>query len=567
MKFLILFIICNLGFSQALDSPRKTMKTFLNSMERFKLGDQTGINDAVRTFNTSKLDPLTQSASVQLAAKNLIQTLDKLEKIEFDKIPEKANGDFWVYKRSIAQIDGEKFPVEISISKTEDNDWKFTPETIKSIGRYAQALKEEKTLNGITPLVTSSSKIKDFMPNWTGETYFLFLNGQWLGILLILLLGFIGGRVGKIYASSTLEKILRRGHVTLASSDKKNVYFSLQVIFGAIFWIIGIRFLELEDSNLSRMTRFGFFILSIFLVLFSYYLVELIASYFLKIAEKSENKFDDILVPILKKIAQFTVVVTGLVIIGESFGLNMRAIIAGLGIGGLAFALAAKDSISNIFGSLMVLLDKPFEIGDFLKIDNNIEGKVEFVGLRSTRLRTIQGSQITIPNGLLTNTHIDNLGRRLSRRFQTTISITYETPVEKIEAFCEGIRELIILNKVTFKNEFYVYLASFGPSSLNIEVILFFEVPDFATEVTEKNRLLIEIIRLAEKIGIDFAYPTTTLYKYEKEQSNAKPFQKDLGIPQVFGKKMAKEISKNPISPKFPRSTKKDVLEFSEDDI
>ncbi|MFI5391476.1 MAG: mechanosensitive ion channel family protein, partial [Bacteriovoracales bacterium] len=249
--------------------------------------------------------------------------------------------------------------------------------------------------------------------------------------------------------------------------------------------------------------------------LFSYYLMELIAGYFLKIAEQTENKFDDILVPILKKIAQFMVLVIGFVIIGESFGLNMRALIAGLGIGGLAFALAAKDSISNVFGSLMVLLDKPFEVGDFLKIDGRIEGKVESVGLRSTRLRTIQESQITIPNGILTNTHIDNFGRRLMRRFQTTIGIQYNTPPEKIEAFCEGIRELIVSNKVTYKEEFHVYLNSFAESALNIEIILFFEVPNFTAECVEKNRLLLDIIRLAKKLGVEFAYPTRTIYNYD----------------------------------------------------
>jgi MscS family membrane protein len=505
-------------FAYNLDSPRNTMKTFLNSMERFKLGDQTGILDAIETFNTSRLDPLTQSSSVQLAAKNLIQTLDKLEKIEFDKIPAKPSGDFWIYKRGIAQIGEEKYPVEISIGKTEENNWKFTPETLKSIGRYAQALKEEKTLKGITPLITASSRFRDYMPEWTGETYFLLLNGQWLGIIFILFLGFISGRIAKIYSGRTLEKLLRKEHVTITSKNKNNVYFSLSIIFASIIWIIGIRFLELEDSILSTFTRIGFFILSITLVLFSYYLVELIAGYFLKIAEQTENKFDDILVPILKKIAQFMVLVTGFVIIGESFGLNMRALIAGLGIGGLAFALAAKDSISNVFGSLMVLLDKPFEVGDFLKIDGRIEGKVESVGLRSTRLRTIQESQITIPNGILTNTHIDNFGRRLMRRFQTTIGIQYNTTPEKIEAFCEGIKELIVSNKVTYKEEFHVYLTSFAESALNIEIILFFEVPDFTAECVEKNRLLLDIIRLAKKLGVEFAYPTRTIYNYDMER-------------------------------------------------
>ena len=370
---------------------------------------------------------------------------------------------------------------------------------------------------GINRLITSSSELKYLFPAWTGETIFLYSNGQWLGFLFILLLGFISGKIVKVYTDRTLKKILSQGHVSLSKGHKNSVFFSIRAIIGSFVWIIGIRFLELNELSLSNLTKLGLLLLSTFLVVLSYYLVELVASYFLSIAEETHNKFDDILVPILKKIVQFLVVVTGLVLIGESFSLNMRAIIAGLGIGGLAFALAAKDSISNLFGSLMVLLDKPFEIGDYLKIDGRIEGKVESVGLRSTRLRTKQGSQVSIPNGMLTNTHIDNFGRRMMRRFETTISIHFNTPPEKIEAFCEGIREILISNDLIFKNEYHVFLSSMAESSMDIEVILYFLVSDFASENAQKHALLIKIKKLAEKLGVEFALPSRSIYHYNVE--------------------------------------------------
>lgn len=422
-------------------------------------------------------------------------------------------------------------------------------------------------MRGITAIITGTARIKELMPAWTGETYFLFLNGQWLGILIVLFIGYILGKFSKFYANRVLNRILSRGHVSLSSQSKNNVYYSLGYLTGSIVWLIGIRFLEFEDPYLLNLTRFGFLVLSIFSITFSYYLVELIASYFEKVASKTQNKFDDILIPILKKIAQFLVIVTGLVIIGESFSLNMKAIIAGLGIGGLAFALAAKDSISNLFGSLMVLLDKPFEIGDFLKIDGKIEGKVESVGLRSTRLRTIQGSEISIPNGILTNAHIDNYGRRLMRRFESKIAIQYNTQPEKIEAFCEGIRELIIVNKHTYKNEFHVYLSSMSESTLDIQVILYFEVPDFDTENAEKHRFLIDLLRLAEKLEIEFAFPTSTVYQINKDNIQSKKIPDSVELPQLLGKELAKEIAQNPISPKYPRSTKESALKFTKEDI
>ena len=120
----------------------------------------------------------------------------------------------------------------------------------------------------------------------------------------------------------------------------------------------------------------------------------------------------------------------------------MKGILTGLGIGGLAFALAAKDTLSNLFGSLTVLIDKPFRIGDWVNI-GGIEGIIEEVGLRSTRIRTFYDSLITVPNGTLTNVHVDNYGQRRSRRLNTKIGVQYDTPPERLEAFCEGIRELI----------------------------------------------------------------------------------------------------------------------------
>jgi MscS family membrane protein len=155
----------------------------------------------------------------------------------------------------------------------------------------------------------------------------------------------------------------------------------------------------------------------------------------------------------------------------------------------------------------------------------------------------------------------------MMRRLQTNIALQFDTPPEKIEAFCEGIRELIILNKLTYKKEFHVYLTSFAEFSLNIEVILFFEVPDFATENTEKNRLLIYIIRLAKKLEIEFAYPTRTIFNYNMEKTSPKSLSNTVEIPQILGKELARDIFDHPISPKHSRSSKEDALNFTKEDI
>jgi len=158
---------------------------------------------------------------------------------------------------------------------------------------------------------------------------------------------------------------------------------------------------------------------------------------------------------------------------------------------GLAFALAAKDTVENLFGSVTVLIDRPFQIGDGVVIDD-LEG--------------------TVPNSRLVNTAVDNLGARRYRRLKCMIGVQYDTNPERLDAFCEGIRELIRLHPYTRKDYYMVYFNEFSDSSLNVLLYVFFETPDWATELRERHRLLVDIVRLARRLGVGFAFPTRTLH-------------------------------------------------------
>ena len=186
-----------------------------------------------------------------------------------------------------------------------------------------------------------------------------------------------------------------------------------------------------------------------------YRLVDLIGNYLIGKAEQTENKFDDILAPLITKAMKVMVVICGLVFLADIFAIDIDKFMAGLGLGGLAFALAAKDTISNVFGSVTILMDRPFQIGDWVTI-GAADGVVESVGIRSTRIRTFYDSIITIPNSELINAQIDNYGARRYRRIETTINIGMDTPPEKIDAFCEGIRELIRNHPHTRKDFFII---------------------------------------------------------------------------------------------------------------
>jgi MscS family membrane protein len=210
----------------------------------------------------------------------------------------------------------------------------------------------------------------------------------------------------------------------------------------------------------------------------------------------------------------------------------------GLGLGGAALALASKDTVSNFFGSVTVLFDRPFEVGDWI-ITEGAEGTVEAVGFRSTRIRTFYNSLITLPNSLLTTSVVDNMGRRRFRRIKTTIGVQYDTTPEQLDAFCEGIRELIRRHPYTRKDYYHVYFNDFGTSSLDIMLYCFVACPDWAVELRERHRLLADIMRLANKLNVNFAFPTRTVHLFSETASEERLH---LEQPTEAGQKMASEI-------------------------
>ncbi|MEM7681596.1 MAG: mechanosensitive ion channel domain-containing protein [Planctomycetota bacterium] len=233
-------------------------------------------------------------------------------------------------------------------------------------------------------------------------------------------------------------------------------------------------------------------------------------------ASRTSTRFDDVLVPMLRKAVKTFVVAIGLIYAAQALQFNIVPLITGLGIGGLAFAFAAKDTIENFFGSVAVILDKPFEVGDWVVI-NDIEGTVEHLGFRSTRVRTFYNSQVTVPNSNLVRANIDNMGRRVYRRWKTHIGLQYDTPPEKLVAFTEGIREFVRTHPYTRKDYYQVWMHQWSASSMDVLLYVFFEVPDWNTELRERERLFVDIVRLADRLGVQFAYPTRTVHLYQEE--------------------------------------------------
>lgn len=242
-----------------------------------------------------------------------------------------------------------------------------------------------------------------------------------------------------------------------------------------------------------------------------YRIVDVLADRMATKAESTDSKLDDQLVPLLRKAMKIFVVLVGALFLLQNLDVNVASLVAGLGIGGVAVALAAKDTIANFFGSLMIFIDRPFQIGDWVKIGET-EGIVEVVGFRSTRVRTFYNSLVTVPNAHFTEAAIDNLGMREYRRTSTVLNLTYATTPQQIQAFCEGVRAIIVANPHTRKDYYEVHFSGFGAHSLDVMLYFFFRVDSWTAELEERHNVYLEILRLAKSLAVEFALPTQTLH-------------------------------------------------------
>lgn len=239
--------------------------------------------------------------------------------------------------------------------------------------------------------------------------------------------------------------------------------------------------------------------------------VDLFGAQLAERADKTESKLDDQLVPLVRKSLKVVVFLAGVVVVLQNLNFNVGAMLAGLSIGGIAFGLAAKDTLANFFGSISIFVDTPFQIGDWISAQG-VDGTVEEVGFRSTRVRTFYNSVVCIPNASLANAKVDNYGQREFRRCFVTIGLTYDTTPEQMQAFCEGVRAVIRANEFTRKDSYEVHMSGFGDSSLDVMVYFFFKCSTWTDELREKHNVFLEIMRLARDVGASFAFPTQSLH-------------------------------------------------------
>lgn len=335
---------------------------------------------------------------------------------------------------------------------------------------------------------------------------------QYFGILILVILSFIFHKILNTVISIVFTRLLIKFSVEsnlIKRVKPAAVAASYAIVFMMLKLLVPIMQLPVGLSHYVNLTIRA--LVPFFIMISAYRFVDVLDIFFTRMSEKTVSTLDDQLVPLIRKALKAFVVIIGVLIILQNLDVDIFPLLAGLSVGGLAVALAAQDTIKNLLGSIMIFVDKPFQVGHWIT-SGDIDGTVEEVGIRSTRIRTFRNSIMYVPNGKLADSMIDNHGLRVYRRFYTQISITYDTPADLIELFIEGLRQIVKDHPDTRKDFYNIYLNKMADSSLNIMFYIFFEVPDWGNELRARHEILLSVIRLVEQLGINFAFPTQTLH-------------------------------------------------------
>lgn len=499
------------------DTPQDTMRTFMEAMTKYHSAVKTKdlnqqreyINRAIRTLNLEHISAVLRIESGKEVAIFLKEVIDRVIIIDYDKIPPGSEA---------GALDNNRWRLkgtEITIAKVDDGSRKgeflFSPDTVDRAKEFYSMVKD-------LPYVTGSDGgagyklpwIQSRIPKTLKQKVLGIPQWQLIGIFVSIFLGLVLRGLGR-YFLMIIRKLANKTTSNLDNRLIDVVEKPISYVIATSFWFLSVIVLRLDGVLLSIFSLITQLAFSISLLWLLYCVVDVISDSLSHLAQRSQVMIDDALVILMRRAMRIFVLVIGTLVAIQNLGINVMSVLAGLGLGGLAFALAAKDTAANLFGSLMILSDQPFKIGDWIKF-SDVEGTVEDIGFRSTRVRTFYDSLVTVPNAVVANANIDNMGRRKYRRAKAVLGLTYNTPPERIEDFLEGVKQIIRANKYTRKDYFHVVFQGYGSFSLDILLYFFLEVPTWAEELIERQNIYIEILKLAEQIQVQFAYPTQSIF-------------------------------------------------------
>ncbi|MEB2781337.1 mechanosensitive ion channel family protein [Algoriphagus sp. C2-6-M1] len=487
--------IYKVGNSVNLSSPYHTTLSFFYNLEEGHYQPE----NAAKTLDLSDIEDQ-NGHRLAVKLKQIFEGKGIL--IRTNEIPNEQNytDSSSASNENIYYFDKKKLP-GIFLQKSGDT-WKYSAFSVSQIDE----LHSETYPYG-------TAKLLNVLPKIGNQEYLGLHLWQLVGLFILLLLVFLSHWFFTLVVDKLMLYLFKRYGYGKIGEDyilpvARVISFYLIVVLLSLF----IRVLQLPIEIWSWIVILIRTLKPFLITIIFYKLADVVAAYFSKLATKTESTLDDQLVPLMRKtLKAFVIIVGTLFILRDGLNLDIIPFLTGLSIGGVAIALAAQDTIKNFFGSVMIFIDKPFQVGDWIT-SGDIDGTVEEVGFRSTRIRTFRNSLMYVPNGKIADAVLDNHGLRQYRRFYSTLTITYDTPPALVDEFVKGLREIVLAHPNTRKDVFHIYFNNLSSFSQDVMFYIFFEVPTWGEELQCRHEILIQIVKLANSIGVRFAFPTQTLH-------------------------------------------------------
>ncbi|NJC87817.1 MAG: mechanosensitive ion channel family protein [Desulfuromonas sp.] len=351
------------------------------------------------------------------------------------------------------------------------------------------------------------------------QTLFDITYRQFALALLAVLVALVGKKLFAYLLTRLLAPLTRRTETDLDDLLLECLRKPLELLVLIIGLFVAVQILQLpeEPTNVrngayallrAMITIAGGWALFNMAGVFGQYLEDLSA--------KTENDLDDHLVPFVRKSLRVFIVILAGVMVIQNLGYSTSGLLASLGIGGMALAFASKDALSNIFGSLMIIFDRPFKLGDQV-IAGNMEGTVEEVGFRSTKIRTPAKTLISVPNSIIANMPLDNVSRMPRRRIKLAIGLTYATTPAQMRTAVARLRALLTTHPEIDPETVQVNFTDFGASSLDITVTCFSVTTVLGEHLNVREDICLKIMDLLEELGLQFAFPSRTVYLHHAD--------------------------------------------------
>lgn len=491
------------------NSPRAALREFIQGTNSW---DEGGQSRAMAVMDLSDIPERLHELEGPIFADFVKRILDRVAYVIWQEIPDDPNRSvpYVYFQHPTGNIALARVPEPVADGAAPTDRWKITAQTLARSPALLEVMQDlpviaglEETPEPLSPFFQLRETMRMANPVLIADWGYLEL-WQWLGFAVTLLAASFALRV--IAVAMRAAARLSAGLAGLFTLG-----YPTGALVAALMLNAAVTRLGVTQAGLPFVGSVAGVLLVIAVAFFAYRLATLIGGFFYENATKTTSYVDEIATSLGTGLAKLLIVVGAVIAIADVVGLPYEGVLTGLGVGGVAIAFAARDTVSNMMGGGLLMADRPFQRGDLIEIDGKL-ATVESVGLRSTRLRGLDDTLLHVPNVQLSDRIIANWGRRRRRKVSMLVGTTYDTSRDKLQAFVSGLHDVLLAQPKVDPDDVYVGLKGFGASSIDIEILCHLRVTDYAQQVDAQHRIVIDIIALAEKLDVEFAFPTRTVH-------------------------------------------------------